>query len=467
MFANVGLQTLRLVVLARLLPATAFGLMAIMMVIIGFVQIFGGLGIGEAIVQKSEPTKEELSTLYWTNVGVGILLFSLLFLSTPLVAVIYHSPEIRRLLPTVALVFLIGPWGGQFNVLLQKALKFRAMALIDICGSFINAATAIALALLGFGVWSLVWGQIAEVSSRTILLVMMGLKAGNRPMFHFRHQDLKGYLGFGLHRVGAMSLNYFNSRVDQLLIGALLGPKLLGYYSMSFNLVIQPVTLISPVLTRVAYPVFSQIKSDIPQVRQGYIRILRILLSINAPILVGAAVVAPVAVPLILGENWLPAAPVIQILAFYALLRTIGNAGGGFILARGRADLTFYWNLALFFFIPATVFTASLTGGLVYIALALLGLQFVLVFANYRFLIFKVLGPCFKEYVRSIVHPIGMTLAMGLVVYFLRLGIAGSFAPWPCLLALIMTGVSLYVLLFWLFNREDFREITEVMTKFR
>ena len=466
MLAKVGLQMLRLIILARLLPAKAFGLMAIVMVIVGFVQIFGNLGLSEAIIQRSDPTKEELSTLYWTNIGAGIVIFFLLLLSTPLVANIYDSPEIRSLLPPVAAIFLVAPWGTQFKVLLQKSLQFRSMALIEITGELGNTLTAVFFAFLDFGIWSLVWGVLVGTMIQSALLVVCGFSSDNRPMVHFRCQDLKGYLDFGMHRVGALSLNYFNSRVDQLLVGALLGPQMLGYYSMAFNLVIQPVQMINPVLTKVAFPVFSQIKSDIQKLRQGYLRILRILLGINAPILVGVSVVSPVAVPLILGDKWFPAVSVIQILAFYTMFRIIGNAGGGVILARGRADLTFYWNLALILLIPVTVYMAGLTGKLTFIALALLSLQVILMFANYRFLISKVLGPCFRGYLISIALPFGISVLMGALVFFLRKGVSQILGPWMTLLVTVGSGVFLYVLLVKLFNKDDLQEFLCFLPRF-
>ena len=148
------------------------------------------------------------------------------------------------------------------------------------------------------------------------------------PKFYFSLKALKPYLSFGLHLVGSNILNHINSRIDQLVVGVLLGPQALGYYSMAFNLVLQPVTSINPVLTQVAFPVLARVRSNKERLKWGYFRMLNLLTSINAPMLLGIAAVAPLLIPVALGDQWIPVVPLIQILSLFSLIRSTGNAGG-------------------------------------------------------------------------------------------------------------------------------------------
>jgi len=371
-------QMIRLMVLGRILGPESFGLLAMMLVVTGFAELLSQMGLSEALIQRPAPTHNELSSLYWLNIALGGLLYVTLLLATPLIATLYSTPQLEQLLPWVVLVFLISPWGIQFKALLQKQLHFRPLAIIEILAALVGTVLAIVLAWQGYGVWSLVWGQLAQSTVMTLSLVLVGWQRQMLPGFYFNYASVKPYLSFGLHLLGSNILNYFNSRTDQLVVGVLLGSQALGYYSMAFNLVLQPISRINPVLTQVAFPVLTKVRSDKVRLKRGYFRMLNLLSSINAPILIGVAAVAPLLIPLALGDQWLPIVPLIQVLALFALIRSTGNAGGSLILACGRADLAFYWNLVLFAFIPLAVVVGAIIGALQGIAWTLLGLQLLL-----------------------------------------------------------------------------------------
>lgn len=451
------IQIVRLVVLGRILGPEAFGLLAMMLVVTGFAQLFGEMGLSDAIIQRPNPTHIELSSLYWLNIGLGGLVYGILLQVTPMVAVFYSTPELEQLLPWVALAFLISPWGVQFKALLQKQLDFKPLATIEIIGALAGTLLAIALALRGHGIWSLVWGQIVQSAVTALSLVLVGWQRSMLPGFHFKYSAIKPYLSFGLHLLGSRILNYFNSRIDQLVVGALLGSQALGYYSMAFNLVLHPVSKVNPALTQVAFPALAKVQSDKVRLKKGYLRVLELLTSINAPVLIGIAAIAPLLIPLVLGVEWLPIVSLLQILALFSLIRSIGNAGGSLVLASGRADIALSWNLALFAFIPLAVIAGIKTGGLQGVAWTLLAMQTCLLFAWYYFVVKRLLGNCFSEYVGSIFIPIGFTLPMA--------GAVVSLAPYlstlPTLVQLtlqVMVGAAIYTGLYLFFRYEFVKE---------
>lgn len=458
------IQIVRLVVLGRILGPEAFGLLAMMLVVTGFAELLGQMGLSEAIIQHPDPTHNELSSLYWLNIALGGLLYATLLLATPLIAALYSTPDLEKLLPWMALAFLISPWGVQFKTLLQKRLDFKPQAIINILADVVGTLLAIALAWQGHGVWSLVWGQLAQSTAMTLALVLVGWQRKMLPGIHFNYTAVKPYLSFGFHLLGSNALNYFNIRIDQFVVGALLGTRALGYYSMAFNLVLQPVSRINPVLTQVAFPVLAKIRSDKARLKRGYFRILSILTSINAPVLIGVATIAPTLIPAVLGKQWSPIVPLIQVLALFSLVRSTGNAGGSLVLACGRADLAFYWNLSLFAFIPLTVFIGAKIGALQGIAWTLLGLQILLLFAWYHFVVRKLLGNCFSGFIGSMITPVILAMPMAGAI----IGIAPLLSPLPVAIQLtvqIVIGGAIYIGLYLFFRREFIKEQLQLFFK--
>jgi len=448
-------STLQLFILARLLKPADFGLMAMVTVVIGFAQAFADLGVSAAIIQRQDASRLELSSLYWLNIMSGMLLFFLMWAIAPLVVQFYHETRIELLIVMVSLTFIISPIGIQFQMLLQKALRFELLALQDIITAILGMLVTCGLAWYGYGVWSLVWGQLCSAMLRSILLIQVGWKEWP-PSLHFRLEDLKGYLSFGVYQMGERTMNYFNSRIDQLLIGYLLGAQALGYYYFAFNLVMQPNMRINPILTRVAFPVFSKVQNDAERLQRGYLLLTKFLSTVNAPLLFGIAVVAPLAIPIIFGNQWIPSIVIVQILSLYTFVRTTGNPVGSLLLAKGRADLGFKWNFALFLFIPPIIYTGAKIGGIVGVCVALLCLQIGLSFPNYWFLVRPFVGPCSKNYFLSIMKPVSFAVLMTLCVWGMSLFV--KYSLFMLTIEIILGGL-IYFLLWWIFERKFLSDV--------
>lgn len=263
-----GVAFLKFAILARLLAPEDFGLMGMIGVVIGFAQAFDDMGISNAIIYRQDTTREQLSSIYWLGILAGILVFATVWAASPLVVIFYHEPRLRDLIFWTSFSFAITPLGQQFQVLLQKELQFSRLARLEVASGIIGAITAISLAMAGHGVFSLVWGQLASVSAMASLLIVFGYKTWH-PSLHFRPDDLKNYIGFGLYQMGERSVNYFSSNVDYLVIGRFFGAEILGIYTMAYELVVRPLSKINPVLTRVAFPIFAKKQSDSQSLCRG------------------------------------------------------------------------------------------------------------------------------------------------------------------------------------------------------
>ena len=448
---------LQLTVLAHLLTPRDFGLVGIVMLVIGFAQAFTDLGISAALIHRQDATPDQLSSLYWLNVLAGIVVLAVVLALAPLVGDAFGDAALVPVLRAVSLVFVVVPLGKQFEMLLQRDLRFATLARQEVTAAVVSTAAVIGIALSGGGVWALVAGTIAGAVTRTTQLVAWGVRF-HKPALRFRRADLDGYVSFGLYQIGERCISYVGSRLDQLLIGGMLGASALGYYNFAYNLAMQPVTRVNPILTRVAFPTLSKVQHDRARLQRGYLKVLRLLTLTNAPLLVGFAVVAPRLIPLVFGDQWIPSVILVQLLSFVALLRAVANPVGSLLLARGRADLGFRWNvLVLAVFVP-TVLIGGRIGGAAGIAGALLAMQVLLTVGTYWILVRPAAGACGEAYTAAILRPLVYAGIMAAAILPLE-GLSEVLPAVPYLALQVLLGGAAYLLLIWSFERRLLEEL--------
>ena len=452
--AVTAIQLFQFAILARVLHPKDFGLMALVALVISFAQLFEGMGIPEAVIQRAEPTVKELSSLYWFNLLMGAAAFGIVYVGAPAISRVFAEEQLTALVRVVGISLLISPLGMLFYALMRKELHFGLVAIANVSAFAVGALVALSAALLlSEGVWALVWGGLAHTCTRTLFCLIYARARHIDLHWHCAWFELKSYLNFGSFYVASMVANFFNARVDQLMIGGLLGATELGYYRIASQLTTEVVQKINPILTRVAFPVFVRLREDPARLKAGYLQLLRMLSLLNSPLYVGLIIVAPWAVPLIFGERWGPAIPLVQILAGYALIRAIGNASGGLILAYGRPDWSFRWNVGMLAVTPPVVYLVGLTQSMQNVAWSLFGLQCVLLLLVYRMIIRRIIGNCFVPFARSFGVPIVMALFMGGLIASLNTFIDGWSALSVFILDVILGGIC-YFSLVWFFQRQ-------------
>jgi lipopolysaccharide exporter len=440
--AVAAIQFVQLIVVARILSPGDFGLMAMVMAVLGFAQIFTDMGVGSAVIHRQDNSVRELSSLYWLNVFAGAAVFLLTVAATPLVMAFFDEPRLATLLPATALVFLIAAFGLLFQLLLQKDLKFRDLALVESLSAVAGAVVTIGSAFAGFGVYSLVFGQLGATCLTTISVVTIGWRDW-RPMLWFHIVDIRPYLRFGLFQLGDRTVNFLVARADQIIIGAILGVTTLGIYNFAWNLAIMPVTRINPILTRVAFPVFAKVQLENERLKRGYMLLVWLLMTTNGPILAGGAAAAATLVPVVFGPQWVPAVPVLQVLAFVGLSRSIVNPIGSLVFAKGRPDLAFKLNVCFLVVQIPAVYLGARMGGIAGVAWTVLVLQVADVTSAYVFLLRPLVGPCLREYATNVAIPLATSICMAILVLLVPLLVRESL---PLVLAVqIAVGAIFYV----------------------
>lgn len=458
---STAMQLGQLLVLSRLLSPRDFGLMAFINVVILFIRSFSDLGISSAVIHYQDTTKEQLSTLYWMNLIVGAFLFLGMLALSPVIVLIFNEPETKNLLLLSSFSLVVLPVGSMFQVLLQKELKFNLLAKQDIVSIILSTTATVTLAFLKLGVWALVIGQLVNIFIKTIMLFYSGLQ-DFRIERRFSLHAVRNYLYFGFYQIGERGINFLSERIDQLIIGSMLGASTLGYYNFAFNLVNQPVSVINPIFSKVAFPILAKLQSDIPMLRNAYLKLLKYIAVINSVILIGLIVSSPIAVPLIFGNKWNESIILVQILSVVALLRSFANPVGCLILAKGRADLGFKWNVLLLVISVVTIYFVSKLGSVQSIAISLILIQILLFFPSYKYLVEVFIGKCFSFYIYNLFAPVlyGLVMAIALLPLFLM----KAYFPFSVLLLLqVSLGAMIYIYLIKAFDKNLFIEIKDTI----
>jgi lipopolysaccharide exporter len=355
--ANTLIQLVKIAVLARFLSPADFGLMAIMTVVIGFSQSFMDMGISNAIIQRQNITHTQLSSLYWLNLTSGFILSVVIALFSPLVSYFYAEPRLTDLMLLLSSVFLIVAVGNQYRVLCQKELQFDRMAKIEITAGVLSLTASIYFAVTGFGVYALVYAMLIQTLVSSGLFLYVGLSEHHRPALVFRHQELKGFYSFGLYQMGEKSTNYISANIDKLLIGKMVGMDAVGFYNMAWQLIIYPLSQLNPIINRVVFPVYSKVQHDQNALNRYYTFSVHVLSLVTVPLLAFLYYFSTDTVLLIFGPGWEQTVVLVNILVFVGVIKALGNPGGALLLALGRADIGFWWNLAWAVLVFATLTT--------------------------------------------------------------------------------------------------------------
>ena len=451
---NTIVQIVQLAILARLLNPTDFGLMALVMVVIGFSQMFIDMGLSNAIIYKQEITREQLSSLYWLNVFIGVLFFILLVISSPLIAHYYKNEKLIPLINLVAVTFLMKPWGQQFMILMQKKLHFSAIAKTDMVSRFISFIVVVAMAYKSFGVYSLAVGSLVFTFFSTIGYIVFGRNL-HKPIFYLKIKLLSDFLSFGLYQMGEKIIQYFASQFDTILIGKLLGLEVLGIYNVAKNLVNQPISVINPVITKVTFPLMSQVNNDNNKLKAVFLKTINYLSFVNIPVYLMIFLLANPIVTVMFGAKWLEAVPLVQILSLALILGSIGNPAGSLLLSKGKANIAFYWNLIIFLLFPVLIIIGSFWG-IIGIAFGILFLYILLFYPNWKFIVNKMVDINLREYLLTIFNPFLLTIISIAVVSVPLFFIESSFLK--ILVGCLAFGI-LYSFLLFKYEYELFTDL--------
>ncbi|MDH3726809.1 MAG: lipopolysaccharide biosynthesis protein, partial [Myxococcales bacterium] len=334
--ASRSLSFLVFIVLARLLVPADFGLVAMAGVFIALLELLVQQGFSVAITQREDLEPEHESTAFWTNIAFSVLLAAAFWLAAEPVAMLYETPALA---PVVRWLSAVLPLRGLAAVpvgLLQRHLRFRALAIRSIFGALVGGVAGVVAAIAGWGVYALV---VQQLVAGLVDVVTVWSAAAWWPRFTYSFRHLLDLVGFSAHIVGAGLLDVLNRRSDDFLIGFFLGDVALGLYAVAYRVLLVLTQVLAKPGTLVAFTAFSRLQADRDRIRSAFYQSTRAASVISMPIFIGIALVAPLAAPLIFGDKYQQSGLVLQLLALAGVVHAIGHYNSSVYLGVGRPDV--------------------------------------------------------------------------------------------------------------------------------
>ncbi len=328
------LQLIGLVFYARMLSPEDFGLFAILMIFVGFFQIFTDMGTKAALIHKKSSSEELYSSVFYFNIFVGIILTLVLFLLSTSISIFFDTPKVNELIKLISINFLISSLVIVQQTIFEKELNFKIITISQTLAAIGGLTIGLCLAVYGMGVYSLIYQALATSS---ILAILIWWYSSWRPMFYFAWSDIKSIWQYTANLSLFNFINYFTRNTDNLLIGKFLDATALGVYSLAYKIMLYPLR-ISQILTRILFPAFSKIQDDNEKFQQVYLRAIFVIALFTFPLMSGLFVTADNLVQVLFGDKWKGLEVILMILAPVGMLRSITTTGGSIFMAKGTTD---------------------------------------------------------------------------------------------------------------------------------
>lgn len=405
------LNLISLLVLARLLDPHSFGLVAIALLIIGGFDMLANLGLGSALIQKKDPTDEDANAIFILSPIASVFLYAAAFIFSDSAGRFFNSGEIPLIIKILSLMLIIQSLASVQSALLEKRLAYKKRFIPDSISNLSYLLVAVSMALLGFGVWSLVIGSLVRCAVNTLLLWWV---LPWRPSLTFDLASAKGLLNYGKHIVLLGVISFLFRNIDNAVIAKYLTPTYLGYYTLAYTLANILPQIAKMTIGRIVFPLYSQLRQDMDAFKNAFLPInqVNMIFSVGFTILLVASIPAIVAV--FLGEKWGTIRPLVQILAFLGLQRAIASVGTPALNAFGVPQRQRGPMILNFLLFVALVIPVAIKFGVLGVAyLATIGAIPGFLWAMVR--TFRLVG--IKEELKRFFHPffLGCTcLAIGL-----------------------------------------------------
>ena len=432
------------IILARLLLPEEFGLVGYATVVIDYLDVLNTLGMGTAIISRKDKIEEASNIAFYSSTILSIVLYLLAWVAAPFAAAYFSEPAVTPLLRVIALTLPIYALGAIPGAHIQKNLRFKIKIIPDFSRSFSKGLVSVVLAWAGFGVWSLIWGQIV---SAFIVVILNWILGKWRPTRVFDRQVSKEMLTFGGHIVAIGFIGVLLNNVDYLIVGRVLGAAALGYYTLAYRMPELVIRTINLGVDRVAHPILSTLQWDQDELRSVYRNYLRYTSLAILPAGVGLAILSAPIIRIFYSNEWLASIPVMRWIAIAVMIAALGHIPGVLYKAINRPDIL---NKLALIKLPLTIailWYGSRWGmvgvALGHVLLALIKVTLDTVVAG-RFVNFGL-----WQVLKTISPAFWGAIIMGAAI--LPLHLIPNFADIPKLITAIILGAGVYItMVYWL-----------------
>lgn len=445
-------------VLARLLTPEDYGLIGIITI---FISVFNSIvdsGFSSALVRKTNATERDYNTVFVLNMVVSIILCLALYFSASLISDFFERPQLDALLKVMSCIVVINAFAIIQRTLLVKRIDFKTQTKISLISSIISGVVGIGMALYGYGVWALAGQQISRQLLNTVFL---WIYAQWYPRFQFSMQNFKELFGFGWKLLVSGLIDTIWREIYQVIIGKCYSPATLGQYTRAHQFSSICSSNLTIIIQRVSYPVLSSIQDDKIRLKAGYKRIIKITMLITFTLMLGMAGSAESLIRVLVGDQWLPAVPYLQIICLQMMLYPLHALNLNMLQVQGRSDLF----LKLEIIKKIVAIAPLLLGIFIGIYWMLIGSVLTGFFSYYLNAYYS--GPALnysiKEQIKDIFPSFYIALIMALIVYAMSFIPISSFILFPIQVifgAIITIGLCKFIKL------PEYKELEDIVLGF-
>ncbi len=451
------LQPVVTIVLARILIPEDFGIIGIAALVIGLVRMLESMGLNQALIQTDEDIEEAGDVVFWSNLGLSLILFIALYFAAPWIARFFDEPRSAAVIQVMGIQLIISAFDDVQEALLQRDFQFKELVGRRLVPVLISAVISVAMAIAGYGYWSLVVGTLVGTALGVAFLWRVSQW---RPRFRYDLRVARLLIGFGilvtLESFQGWALNYG----DNLAAGYFLGVEGLGFYTMAFTVAVVMLGFMILPVSRVAYSAFSRLKDDREQLRRSFVEMTRYLAVIVIPVSLGIFLCADFIVEIILKTPWEPAVPAIRILAIMPGLSWIIALYPSLYRAIGRPDVMPKFHIAtLLYIIPAYIIGGQFGLEGFSLARASVGLVFYVPHIWLSVKLIELPKTYFWECIRT---PLFAGLLMSGLVYGALYMVISNEPIWIHLVGVSLFGAITYGLALWLLDKSLFARMVNL-----
>lgn len=354
-------QIVRTIVLARVLAPSDFGLMGIALLAMSTLDTFSRTGFQSALIQRKGNTEGYLDTAWTVSALRGVFLFVVLYLAAPYVALFFDTPAATPIMRVMGISMLLKGLTNIGVVYFRKELEFNKQFVYQLSGTIADWAVAVTAALLLRSVWALAFGLLAGDLVR--LVISYGIHP-YRPKVEFEPGRVSSLFSYGRWILLSNILIFVGGHGDDVAVGRVIGASALGLYQMAYRISQLAVTETTYVIARTAFPAYSKLQDESATLRRAYFRIASFSAILSMPLAAGIAMLGTDFTEIFLGEEWLPMAPALIMLAIAALVKSIVSTGTPLFLGSGNPKFEFQVQLVRALTIVALVFPFSTKWGI-------------------------------------------------------------------------------------------------------
>lgn len=451
------------VILARVLDPSIFGIFAMMSIFMALGNSLMDSGMTSSLIRTANAGQKDYSTIFFMNLVCSIVFYIIMFAAAPAIAGFYNQEILTDVLRVYSVSFIISAFAGVQRTRLTKEMNFRTQMTIQLPSLVLGAVLGISMAYLGFGIWSLVWMYLFQSLVST---VQYWFRSGWKPDFLFDREAFREHFGFGYKMTISGIINTLYQNIFTLIIGKYFSAAQLGFYSRALSIRQLPISNLSRALDKVTYPMFASINDNNIKLKAAYRKVMQQLIFWLAPALILLAVISEPFIRLLLGPQWLEAAPYFSILCLAGILYPLNTYNLNILKVKGRSDMHVkqrainkgYSVVAILCALPFGIY------GLLFVQLLLSVIEFLV----NSFCSGRLIGYPLKEQLADVLPTIGLSVCLGIGTYFLDQYLDASYHILDIVRIILCSGV--YFLAYLCFSNFiripaifDFRQIMKNM----